>query len=129
MMIFHSPRGKKMSFWDVCNGDSESREKNFALRSRKCSPDRLFRSRSDNVIAAVLDRRYSSLSFFDVSLGFNQPPCADGTTCRQERAGEHDSPESDHKRMIDRITQLYARGRCDVLRQIGRGQFGPLLVQ
>jgi hypothetical protein len=61
-----------MSFWDVCNSDSESRKKIFALRSRNSSPDRLFSSRYDNVISAVRDRRYSSLSFFDVSrLSFN----------------------------------------------------------
>ena len=37
MMIFRSRRGKKMSFWDVCNSDSASPKKNFALRSRNCS--------------------------------------------------------------------------------------------
>jgi hypothetical protein len=32
-----SAEGKKMSFWDVYNGDGESRKKIFALRSRSYS--------------------------------------------------------------------------------------------
>jgi len=37
MMIFRSLREKKMSFWDVYNGDWESRKRIFALRSRNYS--------------------------------------------------------------------------------------------
>src|SRR5207249_12108891 len=82
MMIFHSPRGKKMSFWDVCNGDSESREKNFARRLRECSQGGLFSSCSDNVTSSVIrlrqlrrevDRCFSSLKVLTTALALINP--------------------------------------------------------